>query len=244
MKNPLLFVIFILLGTCFCWGQGLSKEPTRIPLNYADLKLIVDDIDPSGFHTEVNGNSAVIDTRGYEGIDGKRIRIVGKGLRELKVAIRFEFGILQYLIDDDPASPLDFSYETDFTEIAVINNAIQIPQFYNNYENVVNVYQHLRYSDRETFERFIEDRFFQRIKALSYKKQKIFYERLLSEDRKRYEKCCPEYIKQANEFLTKNTADFKSFNDLGIEIYCSKLFLDFSGINQQGKKVKYTLIGQ
>lgn len=222
----------------------MSTETTQIAVNFPDLKLIIDDLVPDKYRTKVNGNSAVIDSLSYEGIDGNQIRIGGDGTSELKVMICFEFGVLQYLTDDVRASPLDFSYETNWTEIAIINNTIQIPQFYDNYQNTVNVYQQLGYPDRETFDRFFEGRFFQRIKALSYKKQKNFYERLLSEDRKRYEECCPEYIAQANEFLIQNTAELKSLDDLRIEIYFPKIFLDFSGNNRHGKKFKYTLIGK
>jgi hypothetical protein len=242
MKLLQLNIVFFL---CVVLAQGQSRPPEKaqIAIDFQELKLIIADIKPGDYETTVRGDSAVVKSRLYEAIDGKSVHIENKGANNLTARISFEVGILQYYNDDVRASPLDFLYKTGWTPIAVTTNAIRLPQYSDNYENVVKIHEHLGYADRGAFERFLETSFFQKIKDESYSRQKRFYEWVLKERRSDYEKCCPEYIVQANEFLARKPSDFGKLDDLAIEIYVPKLVLEISGESSSGAKFAYKLMG-
>lgn len=221
-----------------------TKDENIITVKFPVLAVTIFDVKPDEYKVSISENKAVIKSLLYEDIDGKNISIEGEDFEELSARIRFDFGILQYLTDDSPAGAIDFIHKSDWTKISIADNSIQIPQNYDNYKNIINVYQFLGFSDEEEFIKSLEETYFQKIKKISYKKQKEFYENLLIRDRERYEKCCPEYIEQAEKFLSRNPDEFKDFNDLALEVYTSKIILELSGISSSGKKFTYYLMGE
>ncbi len=235
--------IVLLLCVVVASGQSRQPEEARIVIDFRELKLIITDIKPGDYETTVRGDTAVVKSRLYEAIDGKSVRIESKGVRNLTARISFEIGVLQYYNDDVRASPLDFLYKTGWTPIAITTNVIRLPQYFDNYENVIDIYKHLGCADRGGFERFLETSFFKKIKDESYLRQKRFYESVLKERRADYEECCPEYIVQANKFLARKSSDFGKLDDLAVELYVPKLVLEIRGESSSGAKFAYNLIG-
>ncbi len=137
---------------------------------------------------------------------------------------------------------MQFLYKTGPTPIAISNNDILLPQFFDNYTNIVNVYEHVGFQNYKAFAQFLEANYFRAIKKESYPSQKKFYESVLGERRKGYEECCPEYIAQAKTFLAKKVSEFKTLDDLNVEVYVAKMDLEINGINRSGKSFKYDLL--
>src|SRR5690606_20028509 len=54
------------------------------------------------------------------------------------------------------------------------------------------------------------------LKAKSLEIQRNFYNEILGD--KQFEKCCPEYIEQAKEFLSSDEKSFDSFESLSLEL--------------------------
>jgi hypothetical protein len=219
-----------------------NKEKGLI-IDFPHLKLLIEDVDSDDYEVQVEKNTAVIKGLAYKEIDGKKISIREKGGENLSAIIRFEFGFLQYLTDEKPAAPIGFKYETLRSEINVTENSVRLPQFHNNYENIIDVYRFLGYADDKEFEGFLEKNYLETVKTISYEAQRSFYQRLLTENRTDYEKCCPEYIEQAERFFSRQPEEFKSFNDLALELYCSKIILQLSGTSGTGEEFTYYLIG-
>jgi hypothetical protein len=219
-----------------------GSEPSSIRVDFEELDLSIRDTKPDDFRITKRGRVAEIEPRTYEGIDGTKVVVVRSDLTSLSARIRFEFGILQYLNDDRRARPLDFSHQTPWTAIEISHNVIQIPQFYRNRENVVDVHSQLGFGSEEEFLRFLEVEYFEKIEAISYPEQRKFYTHLLRDDRTRYEQCCPEYIKQAQEFLSRPRSDFKTLSDLGVEVFLRKLTLEINGVDRVGRKLNFAVV--
>jgi len=211
-----------------------------IEINFPELQLVLADVDSADFKITVKGDTADIQSTSYAQIDGAKLYIKANELKGLRARIRFGFGVLQYLTDNYPAPQLDFSSQTQWRAIETSGNLILVPQFYLNRKDVIDVFKFLEFEDKGDFESNFESEHLINVKPISYATQKEQYTTLLAE-RNRYEKCCPEYIEQANEFLKKRIDDFKTFSDLGVEIILSELRIEISGTNPEGKQVAYTL---
>jgi hypothetical protein len=175
----------------------------------------------------------------YEGIDGNIIEYDENSFQLIKARIKFEFSFLQYTIDDNPASPISFSKQSQWTELNCTDGKIEIPDFYGNTQNL-RVHEQLNYVNFEELEKSF-DQEFELIKRESIDRQTKFYNKLLR-DRTMYETCCPEYINQANEFLEKQESDFNSLDKLGLELFYKTLIIEISGQLTNGKNFKKTII--
>lgn len=223
--------------------SAISAQTGGIRIAFPEMRLIVKDVKPEDFRVSVAGRSSVVGYRGLEEIDGRTISIETTEITDLSARVRFEFGALQYLTDNSPAGPIDFSRESPWTEIKISDNVLHLPEFNPNGENTVSVFEQLGFKSRDQFEKYFEGQHFAKIKAISYPLQKNFYTKLLTTDRTRFEKCCPEYIEQAKEFLSRPADGFKTFRDLGLEIVLQKLTLEISGVTRDGKRLSFELVG-
>lgn len=121
-----------------------------------------------------------------------------------KVEELLEIGYYQSTIDDNPAYDL----------------GISITQKY--IEKDIGSYYELKSVDN--VDKNILETNWSKLKHTSLESQNTFFSKLI-EEKKKYEKCCPEYIKQAFDFLRKNNTDFKKYDDLKVEPYIRKRFL-------------------
>lgn len=217
-----------------------SPVADAIEINFPEVQLVLSDVNPNDFKVSIMGDKAFVQSVGIPQIDGAKLDIKSNKLNGLRAQIQFRIGILQYLTDDHPASPLEFSWKLGRRQIPIKVNQIPIPQFYQNRENVISAFEFLGFTNKQEFESLFEREHFATIKPISYRTQKEQFSKLLAE-RNRYEHCCPEYIEQANKFLKKRPVDFKTFSDLGLEIVLSGLEIQIGGINSDGKQVNYTI---
>lgn len=220
-----------------------ALRKTGIRIEFPEFVLFVEDVNSEDFEVTLQERTATIRPRTLEGIDGSKIRIENSQLNGMTARIRFELGFLQYLTDDVRASPLDLLHQTAWTALEIPNNGIQIPQFYKNRENVTEVYNQLGFQSEQDFLRSVEAKYFEKVKPISYRTQREYFTNLLRRDRARYKQCCPEYIKQAEQFLSRPLAELKTFETLGIEIYLQKLTLEIDGVDKAGKPLRFSLIG-
>ena len=66
----------------------------------------------------------------YERLDGSDIHFNDQPIKSNDIKMKIEFGVLQYTIDDNPAFPLVFSYESQWYDLPATHNAIETPDFY------------------------------------------------------------------------------------------------------------------
>lgn len=218
-------------------------EKSGILIEFPELGLSFGNVDADDFYVNLQARTATIEQRTYTGIDGSTIRVERSQLSGLTARIRFELGFLQYLTDDVRASPLDLSHQTAWTALEIRNSEIQIPQFYKDRENVIEVYEQLGFQSEQDFLRSLEDEYFEKVKPISYRTQKEYFTNLLRSDRARYEQCCPEYIEQAAKWLSRPIGEFRTFETLGVEIFLQKLTLEIDGVDKAGKPLKFSVIG-
>ena len=62
------------------------------------------------------------------------------------------------------------------------------------------------------------------------------------ENKTNYEKCCPEYITQAENFLKSNKQDFKTTEDLGLALIYKEMIINITGKAQDGTKFNKYII--
>lgn len=215
---------------------------TGVRIEFPELVLTVEDVESDNFDVTFGKRTATIKPRTLEIIDGNKVRIEQSQITGVSARIRFDIGFLQYLTDDVRASPLDLAHQTGWTAVDILNNEIQLPQFYKNKENVIEVYKQLGFQSEQDFLGAVEAEHLKKVKAISYRLQKEYFTNLVRRDRSRYEQCCPEIIKQAEQFLSRPLSEFSTFERLGIEIYLQKLTLEIDGFDKAGKPLKFSVI--
>lgn len=175
----------------------------------------------------------------YEDFDGVTLCFDEDLVRSLTVRVRYNIGFLQYLFDDKPAPYLDYSVETDWSDLPVRNGSILNPQHYHNVDGVRTVYEQLGFSSYEAFSDSIESKHFEFVHKESIELQREFYTFKLKTYRKNFEECCPEYIEQAEAFLKKDPEDLKSFSELGVDPFISRTLIEIEGETKVGEKFTY-----
>ncbi len=143
-----------------------------------------------------------------------------------------------------PDRDLAFTKSTEWSELEVSGQQILIPQSEDNFPDVKNVFRQLGFNDRYDFEKMFEAQNFAVLKQQSYDFQKAFYTDSLKKDREKFEQCCPEYIRQAEEFLDKTPAAFNSMADLGLEVYRARTEIELVGETAGGKSFTYYIIDE
>ncbi|MDO5969563.1 hypothetical protein Q4Q35_07075 [Flavivirga aquimarina] len=175
----------------------------------------------------------------YEGIDGKTVGYDENSFTAIKAKVIFDFSFVQYTIDDNPAYPIAYSRQSEWTELNCINGEIEIPDFYGNTQSR-RVHEQLNYPNFEEFKKsFNQD--FEIIKRESIDEQSDFYKNLI-QNKSRYVECCPEYITQAETFLKTNITDFNSIDELGLELFYKSIVIEVTGKLINGKNFKRIII--
>lgn len=87
------------------------------------------DVDDGDFKMIEQGDSTLYVKQLYEGLDGRNVQFDERLIRNIDVRMKIEFSVLQYTIDDSPAYPLAFCYESNWCDLTAKNGIIQIPIF-------------------------------------------------------------------------------------------------------------------
>jgi len=174
-----------------------------------------------------------------ETTQGKEIRIINENPQEIKGKIKFGFGFNQYTIDDNPAYPLDFKKQTEWIKLTNNLDKFLIPELYDN-SKATEIYELLKFKNNLEIQEWVLKSDFESLKKQSIIEQKNFYNSLIKE-KKKYIKCCPEYIEQANSFLMKNETDFENTIDLGLELIIKEVLIEIEW-NVKGKRYKRMII--
>lgn len=248
MKNAYQIILGFLLITS-CNQKSNSKKKNEFELKdkenlieiSIDSSLIINDINEEDFEIIKSTDTISYIKQLYEGIDGKSIVFDKKSFNSINARIKFEFSFIQYTIDDNPAYPISYSKQSHWNQLKSFDGKIDIPDFYGNTENI-RVHELLNYSNFEEFQKsFNQD--FKVIKRESISEQTKFYKNLV-QNKSSYEKCCPEYINQAETFLKTKVADFNSIGELGLELYYKSIVIEVTGKLINGGNFKRIIIGK
>jgi hypothetical protein len=196
-----IFTAFILV-ICLSNAYGQFSFST----NGLDIKFL--GVDADDFEALTINDTTYIGQLSYEGLDGAKM-IFSNEPRSIK--INYQLGFLQYTIDDNQATPLDFIKTTKQIEL----RSNKLPYFYNAQPKDLNAHYLLGYQSIDELSDAIIDDHYEEIKFESYKYQTEFYSALLKDDR--FKECCPEYLEQATDFLESEAESFKSIEDLHLE---------------------------
>jgi hypothetical protein len=175
----------------------------------------------------------------YEDIDGKTIEFDAAKISKISAKIKIHFGFLQYTTDESPASPIQFDKETEWINLKIEKGKIEIPDFYDNSKNV-KIAEILGFKNNKKIVGSIVSQNFEEIKSKSIEQQTNFYDELLK-NRKKYENCCPEYIEQARNFLNKEIREYKTIDDLSLELICNSIIIEITGKTKSGKDIRKIL---
>ncbi len=222
-------------------ANGKTGEAAKF-IVFPNLTLSICESRKSEFRVKVEGSKATVEANVYEDFGGVILCFDQTKLRSLNAYVRYDFRVKQYVYDNQPAPSTGFVKTTEWSEIQIDGQQILIPQSEDNFPDVKSVFEQLGFENRVEFERVFEFENFETLKQSSYDFQKKFYTDSLKTDRQKFEECCPEYISQAEEFLSKRPADFKNLEDLGLEVYRASTEIELVGETVSGKTFKYYII--
>lgn len=216
---------FFIVSTISC---KITQNDTQIELVENTQYQINDstDLDFGDFILRIEGDSKLLEDfeikqnfdtiflikKMYLGIENIQFQLVSNKIKE-KISINqtLKIGYLQSTIDDNPSSDLGI--------------------YFNNTKTV----DILKVDFDDVFNKITRDNF-EKIKTTSVNHQKFFYSNLIH-NREQYKECCPEYINQVKDFLSKKDYDFSNVSSLNISPYVNELTWDFNyKINNVSKK--------
>lgn len=220
-KSTLIFFLILSLASCNKSNSTINQleKPTLI-LQEFDLS----ELDTSEYDEVRYNDTTKYFNKGQTGIDGKNIVFDPNRYINVSARAKFQLGFLQYTIDDENAFPLNYKHLTDWIKLEVKNGIIKIPDFNGNSENT-KLSSILGFKSNSELSESIGSDFFDSIKSESLSSQKSYYDRILN-DKSEYIKCCPEYIEQANSFLAMPRNDFKTKEDLRLELYYDMILIE------------------
>jgi hypothetical protein len=232
--------VTLLIFSC----QPKEKEKSGPPV-YAQKQsdspaITIPGITNEDFQVIEKGDSTIYLKQFYEGLSGRKIVPDTTQIKTIKAKCKFTFGFLQYLTDDRVAEPLYFSHETRWINLEVTNGEIIIPDFYGN-THTQRLYQALGFKTKSGLEQWFEKHHLSTIKTESLKVQTAFYSQLLA-NKQAYKDCCPEYIRQAGEFLALDKANLNTLKELGLELYYKELTLDIQAELENGEAMHKVIV--
>lgn len=240
-------ILYILTGliTLVCCAQqdktdieNAHSELRTKNQSFSDFDFRIENLNQEDFEIVERNDTILIFRKSYEGIDGAIIQFDPKSISEISAKIKYDFGFVQYTIDDNPVFPLDFTKESKWADLKNRDGIIEIPDFYGNTENS-SAFEVLGFEDSDELIKWIELEDFESIKSESINIQTEFYRELM-EKKSQYESCCPEYIEQANDFL--QTQSFKSINQLGLELIYKEVAIILEGKLLDGSRFRKVII--
>jgi hypothetical protein len=246
MKNKLLALGIIALLSCeqkiTPGAETGNSDSQPISESLGEKEFWIEGINKEDFNIRESGDTTFYNTQLYEGIEGKKIKFEQAALAEIGAEIRYEIGFLQYTTDDVPAFPLIYTKKSNWVKLAVENGLLKIPSFHGDSTHPA-AFEALGFKNNEELLNWIIAEDFKDIKAESLQEQTDFYKNLIKE-KSRYEKCCPEYIEQAENFLKTPTKEYNSIDKLGLEQNFKSMTILIKGRLKSGEEFKKVIVGQ
>ncbi len=238
MKKTLYILLcFLTITSC---NQEKKTNNTNTLSSIKTSLFLIKGLNIEDFKIDKTKDSVFYTKKSYEGLDGKVIELKKTELKNIQAKIQYEFSFLQYTIDDNPAYPISYSKDSKWSNLPCKNNQIIIPDFRGK-TNSRRVHKQLGYNKFKQITTWLEKENFKQIRLESFNEQKVFFEKLI-QNKSEYINCCPEYIKQANNFLETKIDNYKSINDLRLELYIKKVVINISGHLNNGKEVRKVII--
>lgn len=239
-KAFILFVGILILLSCEQPSSNEKKAAKTELLSSNKISFSVSDLDAEDFEIIELADTIYYLKQLYEGLQGKKIKFDQSVVSEISARIKFDFGFKQYTTDDNPASPLEFTKQSNWSSLKIIDGVIEIPEFFANSKNS-KIYQPLGFIDRKQFMVWLIGEDFEEIKTESIREQTNYYEALLNEKSK-FQYCCPEYIEQAEAFLRSRLEKFESIEGLRLEPIYKSLTIDIRGHLKNGKQFHRVIV--
>ncbi len=196
----------ITLASLLICCQGLFAQ---LKTEVDGIKISFPDISVEHFELRVDSNKVIITPLTNRTIEGQPILF---SIPPKNTEVRFRLGFLQYTIDDSPASPLAFVHWTQYHHL----RTAAFPFFYETNEGIIKAHELIGFPSKQALAESIFQRNQNTINQQSVYDQETKYVRILHDSS--YLECCPEYIKQANEFMKTNKDSLNSLDKLNLEI--------------------------
>ncbi|MBN7811473.1 hypothetical protein J0A68_10935 [Algoriphagus sp. H41] len=196
--------IFCSLLIFVCFGAFAQYS---VPLTNGQTLTFIN-AESDNFEHELSGDTVIIQQLFFDGLDGLEIKF---SERPMNIRLSYEIDFFQYTIDDNPAGPLEPTY---WTKPSLFYGSI-LPDNYGNHLNTKQTFKYLGFNSQSDFANYFLTNY-PKIKELSLLTQTNFINGLLEDER--FQECCPEYIQQGKEFLSKEPYDFKTLGDLALEL--------------------------
>ncbi|MEC7754285.1 hypothetical protein [Roseivirga sp. UBA1976] len=237
----LYLVTIILIGSNSSKIYGQANPSSSLTIfEIGSNRIEVLNLIDKEFNIHISEDTAVFENLVFDNFIGKTL-VFSKGLQNVKVEVKYGFSFLQYTIDDVPAYSIPYYINyTDFYDLDVNDNHIALPDYYGN-SDAMKVYELMGFESLKGIELWIQGLDFEKVRAISFKEQKSFFENLM-ENKTTYEECCQEYIGQAQKFLNSSIEDYKSFTDLNLELYPKQIIIVISGNTELGPPFRKTII--
>jgi len=215
-----------------------QQEPDSLTQEQIGIQII--GIVQEEFEIIEHGDTTTYLKKLYDGLEGKKITYNSNVIEKVEATIQFDFAFLQYTIDDNPAFPLSYTLQSSWKTIKSENGKILIPDFNGNSKNLP-VYKILGFRNNTELANWVARQDFEKLKQESLKVQTEFYNALINE-KSEYENCCPEYIEQAKSYLSKRENEFKTVDDLYLELFYKKMTIELNGSLINGKEFRSVII--
>jgi hypothetical protein len=227
-------ILIIFLSSC-----SQSKLP-RKTISKTQIAYEIIDLNLKDFELISKGDTVFYMPTSKQSFDGKTLLLDLVEVASISASTQFEFSFSQYTIDYNPVIHLPFSKESKWVDLSFDENKIKLADFYGNSDHP-SIHSLFGLNSKDDLIHWIIIEDFDQIKAISIDAQTQFYTNLINEKSK-YETCCPEYLKQANTFLSKDKSEFKSMVDLAIEMYIKKRTIVLKGIYNNGDPFQLVLV--
>lgn len=171
----------------------VDQELYSIDLN--DFLLFIDADEEDFEISNLEQDTILIKKRLYKTLDGSTL----KSKKDLKIVTVNEviyFDLLQYTVDDNPATLLGLNIKKEV-------NSGQVEEYY--------------FAESKKYSKWVSENHSNEIKKKSINHQKTFFDNLLKEE-ENYKICCKEYITKAQSFLKADQNYLQSFEDLNTEL--------------------------
>ncbi|MGV3585604.1 MAG: hypothetical protein ACO1OF_01275 [Adhaeribacter sp.] len=246
MKNNILVVGIMMLLACrqknAPAAEVVKSEFTSTSEYLSKNELWIAEINKEDFDIRESGDTIFYRKKLDEGIEGKKIRFDNSGFTDIQVKIRYDIGFLQYITDDVPAYPLAYTKKSRWTNLKIEDGWLKIPALYGDVERPTAL-EILGYKSKEELFNWILEKDFKEIRTESLQEQTDYYTNLLKEETK-YNKCCPGYILQAKNFLSRPTKEYNSIDKLGLEQYFKSMTIVVKGHLKNGEGFQKVIVGQ
>lgn len=185
------------------------QEVEKPFFDLGDFVLYIDADEEDFDISNVENDTIKIKKSLYKNLDGGVLK-PKEGLKILNISENILIDVLQYTIDDNPASPLDLNIKKELNKNEV--------RFYT-------------FESAKKYAIWLHDIHYGKIKEKSiYFQNKFFLN--LQENKIKYLDCCKEYITQAEDFLKSDKNILNDFKSLHVEPIIKQRIIKIKYINK------------